>query len=165
MYLFLLLTFTIKQNCVESMECVLYIEPIQNKFVPYVHSIYTKQNINATLFFFLFFFLMSWTDRSEFFYYKLQTLYSQISLTNLSKSVSVHTFLCRDNPSKFTTPVALCCVITFRCPFIVPSLNVQHSSCLISTLLCLTFEIGWIISAKERCSLTDFDRFVKNVWE
>ena len=37
-------------------------------------------------------------------------------------------------------------------PFIVASL--RH-----------TCEVGWIISAKKKCSLTDFDRFVNNIWE
>ena len=39
-------------------------------------------------------------------------------------------------------------------PFIVASLTVHESCCLISILICQTCEVGWIISAKEKGSLT-----------
>ncbi len=44
-------------------------------------------------------FFMSWTQRSKTFYMFTKAYFSQILFTNLSKSVLVSTFLCRDNPS------------------------------------------------------------------
>ncbi len=64
----------------------------------------------------------------------------------------------------------LCCVIKLHIlewPFIGSSL--RHT-CAIIMLYNQHLDMphlwgGWIISAKEKCSLTDLDRFVNNIWE
>ncbi len=73
-------------------------------------------------------------------------------------------------PSKLATSVALCCVIKLHIlewPFIVASL--RHTCAIIMRsnqhLDMPNLWGGWIISAKEKCSLTDLDWLVNNIWE